>query len=149
MSDKPKWQPDLNLYGIEPRDPGWVYALLTRNRIKVGKTTDPNRRLLREAKTWCPDELRVVGVKPFWNIGRIERTLHIALAEHWHYGEWHEFVDAFRIFEDEQDSRSRNSVNFIYWMNSTTNYSEAVMTKCKHRMSLAAWRRCHGDPDQL
>jgi hypothetical protein len=125
------------------------------NLIKIGKTTDPARRLLREARTWSPDELELIGAKPFWNIGKIEYSLHSALAEHWHRGEWHKFdevhwmelfVDGFRVFKDDEDDRGANSVNFIYWMNGGTNYCEAVRMQCEHKMSLRAWRECHGYP---
>src|SRR6202022_1548251 len=76
--------------GYLPRlDPGWIYAVRSGNAIKVGKTADPRRRLLREANTWSPNQLEIIGVKPFWNIRRLEYSLHTALAEHWHRGEWH------------------------------------------------------------
>jgi hypothetical protein len=117
-------------------------------------TTDPHRRLLREANTWCPHGLEQKLVKPFWNIRRAEYSLHSALAEHWHRGEWHRFddpywltffMDAFDEFKDDEDERDLNSVNFIYWMNGT-NYSEAVRMQGEHRMTLAQWRECRGDP---
>src|SRR5712692_10346984 len=131
MTETVRWRPNLDHFGVPRLDPGWIYAVRTENLIKIGKTTDPNRRLLREARTWSPYELEVVGAKPFWNIRKAEYSLHTALAEHWVRGEWHKFeepywlnffVDAFRQFKD--DDRNLNSVNFIYWMNGT-NYSEA------------------------
>src|SRR5262249_35741191 len=76
------------------------------------------------------------------------------LAEHWLRGEWHKFddqywlkffMDAFEEFENDEDRRDLNSVNFAYWMNGT-NYAEAVRMQCEHRMSLRAWREHRGDP---
>ena len=154
MSDRKLQRIDPAFWGIPQLDPGWIYAVRTENFVKVGKTTDPRRRLLREANTWCPHGLEQILVKPFWNIQKAEYSLHAALAEHWHRGEWHKFEDpywlnffmsAFDEFKNEEDARDLNSVNFIYWMNGT-NYSEAIRTQIEHRMSIRAWRECHGDP---
>lgn len=152
MTHNDEWRPDLDFWRIPQLDPGWVYAVKSGDLIKVGKTADPERRLLREARTWSPEELEIVGVKPFWSIGRIEYSLHSALAEHWHRGEWHRFddpywlnffIDAFKQFSDV--NRDGNSVNFTYWMNET-NYVESVMEQTRHRMSLRRWQECHGRP---
>jgi hypothetical protein len=141
-------------FGVPRLDPGWVYAVRTGNLVKLGKTTDPKRRLLREAKTWCPYNLQQILVKPFWNIRRIEYSLHAALAQHWHRGEWHKFEDPYWLsffmdglneFRDTEDERDRNSVDFMYWMNGT-NYVEIVQMQCEHNMSLRAWREHRGDP---
>src|SRR5688572_3471824 len=86
---------DLSHFGVPRLDPGWIYAVRIENKIKVGKTTDPERRLLREANTWSPDDLEIVGVKPFWNIRKLEYSLHSALVEHWHRGEWHKFENPY------------------------------------------------------
>jgi hypothetical protein len=151
MTTSTRWRPDLNYYRIPRLDPGYVYVVRTENRVKVGKTIGPRRRF-REANTWSPYELEIVGVKPFWNIRRVEYELHTALAEHWTRGEWHEFkdpyyfkffVDAFRQFEDED--RDLNSAEFAYWMNGT-GYAEAVGMKIEHKMTLSEWRECRGDP---
>jgi hypothetical protein len=155
MAQNHKFRPDPDWYGVPQGDPGWIYAVRTGgNLIKIGKTTDPARRLLREARTWSPDELEVIGVKPFWNIRGIEYSLHCALAEFWHRGEWHRFdepywmeffVNGFRRFKDDEDDRHANSVNFVYWFNGD-NYAEALRTKREYKMSLRAWRECHGFP---
>lgn len=155
MAQEPRLlRPNLDYYGVPRLDPGWIYAVRTDNLIKVGMTTDPNRRLLREAKTWSPNALDIVGVKPFWNIRKIEYSLHTALAEHWHRGEWHKFkdsywldffVDAFREFDDSD--RDWNSRDFAYWMNGT-NYVESVSMQVEHGMSRAQWRECRADPWQ-
>lgn len=58
--------------------------------------------------------------KPFWNITKLEYSLHTSLAEHWHRGAWHKFtsaywqkffLDAFREFRDGEELRdpTRNS----------------------------------------
>jgi hypothetical protein len=36
-------------------------------------------------------------------------------------------------------------VNFIYWFNGD-NYVEALMMQREYKMSLRAWRECHGYP---
>jgi Meiotically up-regulated gene 113 len=152
MQSPETWKPRLETFGIPRLDPGWIYAVRTGNLIKVGKTTDPQRRLLREANTWCPDGLDQIIAKPFWNIRRLEYSLHSALAPHWHRGEWHKFtdsramtffIDAFSEFRD--DDRDRNSIDFGYWM-SGTNYDEFVNMQCERRMSLPKWRECGGYP---
>lgn len=145
---------DLAHFGVPQRDPGWIYAARSVDLVKIGKTTDPKRRLLREAKTWCPNGLDETIVRPFWNIGRIEYSLHSALAEHWHRGEWHKFtsdywmtffLDAFRQFGESESARDKNSIDFAYWMNGT-NYSEQIEAQCERGMTLKQWQQCHGDP---
>jgi hypothetical protein len=152
MSNDDNWQPDLNFWRIFQADPGWIYAVKSGDFIKIGQTIDPQRRLLREARTWSPNELEIVGVKPFWNIRKVEYSLHSALAEHWHRGEWHKFndaywlnffVEAFKQFSNV--NRDSNSVNFTYWMNGT-NYAEYVIEQARLRIPLRQWQECHARP---
>jgi hypothetical protein len=154
MTEQRGYTLDLSHFGIPRRDSGWIYSVRTGDFVKVGKTTDPHRRLLREAKTWCPNALDEIIAKPFWNITKLEYSLHTSLAEHWHRGEWHKFrdpywlnffFDAFREFRDGEEFRDANSVDFAYWMNGT-NYAEIVAMQCEHRMTLPEWRRHRGDP---
>jgi hypothetical protein len=145
---------NLDHFGVPRLDPGWIYAVKSGSFIKVGKTTDPQRRLLGEARTWSPDHLDIIGVKPFWNISRLEYSLHSALAEHWHRGEWHKFnevywmnffIEAFQEFNDGIEYRDRNSVDFAYWMQGT-NYAEIVDMQCESQLSLRAWQQCRARP---
>ena len=76
-------------FGVRPGDPGWLYVLRSGDRFKIGKTKD-FATPLKAARTWIPD-IKTVGVKPFWNIKRVERTLHIALTDFWLDGEWFDF----------------------------------------------------------
>jgi hypothetical protein len=48
---------DLSHFRIPRRDAGWIYSVRTNDFVRAGKTTDPHRRLLRGAKTWCPNAL--------------------------------------------------------------------------------------------
>jgi hypothetical protein len=141
-------------FGIPRNDGGWVYAVRTGGFVKVGKTTDPRRRLLREAQTWCPSGLDEIIAKPFWNITKLEYSLHTCLAEHWHRGEWHKFTDSYwldffldglRQFRDPEEGRDANSIDFGYWM-SGSGYAEVIGMQCEHKMSLPEWRRHRGDP---
>src|SRR5215510_12740181 len=86
------FRPDLDIFGVQRSDPGWLYVVKNGSLFKVGKTTNPDRRLFKDAKTWLPD-MQIVGVKPFWGIRYLERTLHSGLANHWYSGEWHRFPD--------------------------------------------------------
>ncbi|WP_369126741.1 hypothetical protein [Bradyrhizobium canariense] len=54
---------------------------------------------MREARTWCPGELDELLAKPFWNITKLEYSLHAALAEHWEHGEtsWRRVRSAGRL----------------------------------------------------
>lgn len=140
-------------FGIPKRDPGWVYALCSGRYVKIGRTATPELRL-KVAKTWCPEGIQEMLVKPFWNVRRLEYSLHAALAEYWLRGEWHEFssqrwrdffLDAFREFKDPETARDANSIDFAYWMNGT-NYAECVGLQCASRLTLPKWRACHGDP---
>jgi hypothetical protein len=82
----------------------------------------------------------------------MEWSLHSALAEHWHRGEWYKFeerywldlfLDGFNKFDD--GDRDYNSVEFIYWMNGD-NYAETIREHVKSKMSLRQWRECRGRP---
>lgn len=154
MTEQVGYTLDPSHFGIPRRDGGWIYAVRAGDFVKVGKTIDPHRRLLHEAKTWCPSGLDEIIAKPFWNITKLEYSLHTSLAEHWHRGEWHKFtdpywqnffLDAFREFRDGEESRDANSMDFSYWMNGT-NYAEIVAMQCERRMTLPEWRKCRGDP---
>jgi hypothetical protein len=131
---------------IRPIDPGWLYILRNHDLIKVGKTTNPNRRLFREAQTWLPD-MEAIGVKPFWQIRDCERLLLCGLANHWYFGEWHRFPDStfsdflndgFRLFDDHD--RNKNSLDFIYWINGS-GMGEVIQEQNYRKISLRRWQR--------
>jgi hypothetical protein len=146
MSSKKRseFRPNLDTFGVPRLDPGWLYIAKDATRFKVGKTTNPKRRLL-EARTWLPN-VELVGVKPFWNISALERQLHSGLAQFWVAGEWHEFPDDtydflfedFREFYDED--RDMNSVDFIYWIGSS-GMGELLMEHSSRKISLRKWQR--------
>lgn len=128
-----------------PNDPGWLYVLRNGRLFKVGKTTDPKRRL-REARTWLPNG-EVIGVKPFWNIHTLERTLLCGIANCWLEGEWHDFPDkeysdffvaGFRMFDNHD--RNKNSVDFDYWINGS-GMGEVISEQNHRRISLRRWQR--------
>jgi hypothetical protein len=109
-------------FGVRLLDPGFVYVIEDRGRYKIGRTIDGEARLTA-AKTWLPD-MKLIGLKPFWNHQHIEETLHVGFADCWYDGEWYEIldegyrdllVDGFSAFSDTD--RGRNSVDFIYWVN--------------------------------
>jgi len=115
---------NLDIYGVALLNPGWIYVFKNSDLLKIGKTTNPERRV-REARTWIP-YVTILGVKPFWNVSEIERTMHEGCAQFWHGGEWFRidnendyqlFIEGFEEFYDED--RESNSVDFIYWWNSS------------------------------
>src|SRR5260370_20979076 len=125
--------------------PGWLYVLKQGDLLKIGKTTDPRRRL-REASTWLPNG-EVIGIKPFWSIHKYERALLCGIANYWLEGEWHHFpdardsewlIDGFRLFDDH--NRNKNSVDFDYWVNSS-GMAELVIEQNYRRISLRQWQR--------
>jgi hypothetical protein len=129
----------------QPVDPGWLYIIQNGDLYKIGKTTDPQRRL-KEARTWLPVG-EIVGVKPFWNIHVFERSLLCGIANHWLEGEWHQFPDetysdflvtGFRMFDDHD--RAKNTVDFGYWINGS-GMGEVIMEQRHRRMSLRRWQR--------
>jgi hypothetical protein len=140
-------RPRLNLacFGVSKRDPGWIYVLEHRGRLKIGKTKKPQKRL-RDARTWMP-ELHIVGVKPFWNHSELERDLHTGLAQFWHCQEWFDFngdefeevfKEGFREFYD--DDIDLNSVDFIYWFNSS-GMAEFTLEHSRQGGSLKGFQR--------
>jgi hypothetical protein len=136
------FRPNLSIFGVPRLDPGYLYILKAGPRFKIGKTTNPKRRLLA-ARTWLP-EFDLIGVKPFWNVSALERQLFAGLAQFWFSGEWHEFpddsydsiFDEFANFYDED--RDMNSVDFIYWMH---NFGEILMEYNRRNISLRKWQR--------
>jgi hypothetical protein len=136
-----EFQPDLRIFGVPRSDPGWLYIVKNGVRFKVGKTTNPKRRLLA-ARTWLPN-LELVGVRPFWNIGALERELLAGLAQFWVSGEWHQFPDDTYdfVFEDfsnfYEEDRDMNSVDFIYWMHG---FAEILMEYSSRNISLRRWQ---------
>jgi hypothetical protein len=132
-------------FGVSHGDAGWLYILRDGTSLKIGKTLNFANRI-KAARTWIP-QIGVVGVKPFWHINHIERTLHIALTDYWAKGEWFDFGDdefkeyfleTFAEFCD--DDINRNSVDFIYWMNSS-GMSEFTLEHSRRSVSLPEWRR--------
>jgi hypothetical protein len=129
----------------ELTDPGWLYLLKHGSLLKVGKTTDPKRRL-REASTWLPDG-EIVGMKPFWTIHEFERTLLCGIANYWHHGEWHQFLDeqtsnflvrGFQMFDNHD--RNKNTFEFNYWIGGS-GMGEVVMEQNHRRVSLRRFQR--------
>jgi hypothetical protein len=129
----------------QPVNPGWLYILSTGELLKIGKTTNPMRRL-RQAQTWLPDG-EVIGMKPFWFIHEFERTLLCGIANHWYRGEWHKFpdttwsdflIDGFRMFDDHD--RNKNTVDFGYWIGSS-GMDELIVEQNHRRISLRRWQR--------
>jgi hypothetical protein len=129
-----------------------VGYMSNRDLYKIGKSTNPTRRIFRDAKTWLPD-LQVIGIKPFWNVTDIERMLHEGLTGFWHDREWFKFqddpfeeyfIETFQEFYDED--RDMNSVDFIYWYNGT-GMAEFAMERQHQNLSLRKWLRINrGDP---
>jgi hypothetical protein len=113
--------------------------------FKIGKTKNPKRRI-RDALTWSPD-IEVIAMKPFWNIGVLERMIHEGLSDCWHKGEWFKFIDDdMRDFMVDglcgfyEKDRDRNSVNFIYWYNGS-GMVEFQMERDSRRVSLRRFQR--------
>jgi hypothetical protein len=113
--------------------------------FKIGKTTNPKRRL-REAQTWLPDG-EIIGVKPFWNIHVSERTLLCGIANHWLGGEWHQFpdegwsdclVNGFEMFDNHD--RNKNTVDFGYWI-SGSGMAELIVEQNRRQISLRCWQK--------
>jgi len=135
----------LHRFGVVPDDPGDVYVLEHGGRYKVGRSKTSSLRL-RAAKTWLPDA-KIIGVKPFWNVTRIERHIHEGFARCWYAGEWFELIDegyrevfleGFMEFSDTD--RDNNSVDFIYWFNSN-GMAEFVIERYRQGLTLPSFLR--------
>jgi hypothetical protein len=147
MGDKrSEFRSELNIFGVPRRDPGWIYLVKNGDLYKIGRTKNPEKRLNKEARTWLPD-LEIVALKPFWNVSSIEPALHTAFTWHWHAREWFRFlsnderdflIEGLRDFYDED--RDMNSVDFIYWMNSS-GMSEFTLERSRRKLTLPKWHR--------
>lgn len=146
--DEGRGAPYPERFGVARRNPGYLYIFEHGSRFKIGKTSSPMGRL-KEARTWIPD-VKVIGIKPFWNIARLERLLHSGLASFWVGGEWFEFPDdsysflyeGFDEFHDGPaiEDRDWNSIDFIYWFNSS-GMGDLAMEQSNRRISLRRWLR--------
>ncbi|MFC4732638.1 GIY-YIG nuclease family protein [Salipiger abyssi] len=133
----------LKIFGVTPRDPGYVYLCEDRGRYKIGRSRNPWKRL-REAFTWSPS-IQILAQKPFWNHCEVEDALHTGLAAFWSVREWFDFqadpfcecfVEGFCAF-DNQDI-NKNSIDFIYFMNGN-GMSEFTLERSRTRISKAAF----------
>ena len=105
-----------------PEDPGFVYLMRDRGRLKLGKTKTPENRV-RTARTWCPD-IEIIAMKPFWHHHSTERYIHVGLAMFHYKGEWFDFdgdafedsfIEEFQLFGD--DDALENNLAFPYFIN--------------------------------
>lgn len=142
MGDDGRFRVAPEKCGVQRLDPGFVYVIEAHGRFKIGRTTDAEARL-RAAETWLPD-MKLVGLKPFWSHTHVEQTLHLGFGQYWYAKEWFELpgdglrellVEGFSEFSDTD--RDRNSVDFVYWVNSsglaelTLEYSQQPTSKRK------------------
>jgi hypothetical protein len=141
-----EFRPDLAIFGVPKRDPGWIYLIQNDEFYKIGKTRNPQKRLYGEAKTWLPN-MKIIALKPFWNISKIENALQTAFTWHWHAGEWFRFrsnenrdflIDGLKDFWS--DDRDKNSVDFIYWMNGS-GMAEFTLERSRNGLTLPQWHR--------
>jgi hypothetical protein len=137
-----KWAP---VYGVRLISPGYIYMIQDHNRFKIGRTVSRSSRL-RAAATWLPDA-KIIGIKPFWDHRRIEVHLHEGFADSWYDREWfapydddyrNVMVDGFSEFSDQD--RFRNSVDFIYWFNSS-GMAEFVIERARQNKPLRSFQR--------
>jgi T5orf172 domain len=143
---KSSFRPNLDIFGVPRRDPGWIY--LVRNmpggdRFKIGKTTSPKTRL-KSFRTLLPD-MEEIAVKPFWNISHIERSLMTAFCWSWLDREWFKFSSESDrdlliegLCEFYEEDRDMNSVDFIYWFNSS-GMAEFAMERASQKLTLPKW----------
>jgi hypothetical protein len=126
-------------------DPGYIYLVQSGDRFKIGKSTSKTCRLAA-ARTWLPD-LKVIGIKPFWDVTWTERCLHEGFARCWYAGEWFEpadegyrdtLLDGFIAFSDHD--RGMNSRDFVYWFNGE-GMAEFCMERNSQRLSVRAFQR--------
>ena len=145
-----KFRYDLDVFGVKRINPGWIYCIKNGDLIKIGKTINPDRRLKRDAKTWLPD-MEIIGAKPFWSYGDIERAILTALSRYWYKGEWYKitpqedldfFIEGFCEFYD--DDRDSNSVDFIYWMNSS-GFAEFTLERSRQEKTLPKFLKQESD----
>jgi len=137
------------VYGIRLVDPGFIYMIEDRGRYKIGRSVDRDSRL-RAARTWLPDA-RVIGIKPFWDHGSIEARLHEGFACCWYDKEWflpfdegyQEIMEpGFAEFSD--NDRFQNSIDFIYWFNSSS-MAEFVAERALQGRSLRSFQAAESE----
>lgn len=148
-----EFKPDsrLSIFGVKPVDPGYIYVVMSDNKIKVGRSTSPRKRL-REAKTWLPDA-QIIGVKPFWCHTSVEQSIHIGLASFWYDKEWYDFQndEFFETFLDEIKAFSNsdinsNSIDFIYFMNGSGMSEFTLEQSGSQESKMSFLKKCSFNP---
>src|SRR6266550_8455631 len=86
-----KDQPDARRSATVPGDPGFIYIIEHSNRYKIGRSKSKSARI-KAAKIWLPD-MKIIGIKPFWDITQIERNLHEGFSRCWYDHERIEIID--------------------------------------------------------
>ncbi len=144
-----KFRPNLKIFGVREEDPVWIYLVKHGDLLKIGKSTNPRKRI-NDAMTWLPD-LEVIGIRPFWDVSFIERSLHTALCRNWYKGEWYKITDKddYESFVGEflefyEEDRDMNSVDFIYWMNSS-GMSEFKIEQYNQKLTLRKFQKQESD----
>lgn len=145
MTKENTFRYNLDIFGVPRNDPGWIYIVKNGELLKVGRTKNPKRRIFGEARTWLPN-IEIIGIKPFWNVRVLERRLHEGLAQYWHAGEWFNFPDQLdydlvtegfcEFYDNDRDS---NSVDFVYWFNSS-GLAEVAVERHRQKLSLRKWK---------
>jgi hypothetical protein len=116
---------------------------------KIGRSKSKSARI-KAAKTWLPD-MKVIGIKPFWNITKIEKNLHEGFSRCWYVGEWFELIDegyhdvlleGFAAFSDTD--RDKNSRDFVYWFNGD-GMAESVIERYSQGITLQKFLRQESD----
>lgn len=79
--------PQVNRLGILPYDAGWVYAVRFGDKVKIGKTTNPDARLaaLQSQHRGPYDEAHFIVCD---NAANGERRLHNIFKDYRLHGEW-------------------------------------------------------------
>lgn len=76
-----------------PEQPKLVYLMEAGGRVKIGISTDPERRR-QSMQTGCPVRLRLLATIP--GGAAVEAEMHARFAEHRKHGEWFEDVPEIR-----------------------------------------------------
>jgi hypothetical protein len=143
--DEERPRPNLSIFGVSNHDAGFIYLIENNERYKIGRSKSEYSRI-REAKTWLPD-MKVIACKPFWNIRLIEQLLHVGFSRSWYSGEWFAFEDSIDrgilvegLCEFSDWDRDWNSIDFIYWYNSS-GLAEFAMERSHQQQSKAKFLR--------
>lgn len=81
---------------MKPGRRSWAHRRVSAQKIWKHVNARLDSDTAPDAFASSPEGLDEIIAKPFWNITKLEYSLHTSLAEHLARGEWHKFTESYQ-----------------------------------------------------